>query len=660
MQRRGGNVSDGMGIWRRFWHDEQGGIAIMSVLLLPVAIGFAALVGEYGNGLINKAENQRVADLAAYAGALAYTRTGNTGDMTGAANYIAQLNGIAPSAVSASLIPSPSGEGEAVSVTISTEEPLLLATILGADRSITIRANAIAEFASAGDPAACLIALNGGGTGLTLSGGTSLSADDCAVASNASISVPCGTFLTAKDITYNSANPPSAPCNGIRGPGNTEPKITKGAAEDPLAAHAAVTAATGRFAGVAALTAPAAPMVPTGTDIEFGWNQSATVNAANTIGCTATWASPKWTLTCPRGRTYNFGALTMGGGITLEVKLSGSGAAPTFNFSGEVSLTAAAATFPEGNYNFARGINTSGSMIATFGAGTYRMGRSSTWCGSGQVSVCQNGDTLRIEGPSTFEISSGVYTRGGGVLVLGTGSGNSFRIGPSSSGHAVDMGGGAKTSFGDATPDGVFQLIGNLNMESGGGSCLTIGAAADHDIAGYFSAAGGIRLGAGRYTIDGYMALGLTGGGNVHCDGETIGVVAHDVSIVISAKTTPSTWSSCNGAAFCVGAGYSNVVITAPTSGEMAGFAVIGPQTNSAGAAITEGGGARISGAFYFPNGPVTMSGGASAASGPGDCLQIIAEEITLSGGAKGISACVATGGATGGGGGAEVVRLVR
>lgn len=643
-------------LWRRFLKDERGGIAIMSVLLLPVTIGFVALVGEYGNGLLGRAENQRVADIAAYAGALAYLNSKDTSDMTNAANRAAELNGIPSSSVTAGLVPSPRGIGEAVAVSISTQQQLILATIVGADTSMEVRANAIAEFSGGSNPA-CLIALDGSLSGITLSGGTSIQANDCAVASNATISVPCGTSIIAEEVSYNSATTPLQPCNGIRAPGGGAPAMTKAAVEDPFAGNAAIGTATGRITGVRNLTAPPAPIVSGGFDIDFGWDQGKTTEAAGKIRCTASWASPKWTLTCPRGGTYYFGKLTMGGGISLEVKLSGTSLdATTFNASGEILLSAAAASFPAANYNLARGITTSGNMIATFGAGAYKMGRSATSCNGAFFSICQNGSSLKFEGGSAFELSSGVYNKGGSTLVMGTGSGNSFKIGASSAGDAVSMGGGSKTSFGDATPSGLFQLAGNLNMASGGGSCLSIGAAVEHDIAGFLSAAGGIRLGAGRYTIDGYMALGASGGGNVTCDGETIGVLARDVTIVLSGKTTPVS-GSCAGKAFCIGAGYGSVVLKAPTSGSMMNLAVIGPSANTSGATVTEGGNAQISGAFYFPKGPVTLSGGAAVSGGADECLQLIAAQLTLSGGAKAFSSCKTDGGS---GGGSKIVTLVR
>ncbi|TGT02894.1 hypothetical protein EN856_36655, partial [Mesorhizobium sp. M8A.F.Ca.ET.213.01.1.1] len=95
-------------------------------------------------------------------------------------------------------------------------------------------------------------------------------------------------------------------------------------------------------------------------------------------------------------------------------------------------------------------------------------------------------------------------------------------------------------------------------------------------------------------------------------------------------------------------AGYSNIVLTAPQTGATAKLAVIGPTSTSvtAGATFAEGGSnAQISGAFYFPYGPIIMNGGSSVLGSATDatkCLQMIGSRITLSGGTAAASECIA------------------
>ena len=131
-------------------------------------------------------------------------------------------------------------------------------------------------------------------------------------------------------------------------------------------------------------------------------------------------------------------------------------------------------------------------------------------CGgkSTYYSVCiLGGSTLTIGGPSTFNIAAGVYNAG--TLTLGSGSTNSFDIGASSNGDAIYTGGGETTVLADATgASDVFELIGNI--VTGGGSSLTLGKAAQHDINGSLNATGGVNLGSGVYVVSGYVALGAS------------------------------------------------------------------------------------------------------------------------------------------------------
>ena len=100
---------------------------------------------------------------------------------------------------------------------------------------------------------------------------------------------------------------------------------------------------------------------------------------------------------------------------------------------------------------------------------------------------------------------------------------------------------------------------------------------------------------------------------------------------------------------FCVSAGYNNVDLTAPATGSLAKLLVIGPQdaSNTTGAAF--GGGAsnvNLSGAFYYPKGPVLLGGGAGVGDKEGQCLTLIGTQVSLTGGAVTASACIS--GATG------------
>jgi len=315
-------------------------------------------------------------------------------------------------------------------------------------------------------------------------------------------------------------------------------------------------------------------------------------------------------------------------------------------------MTGTSLTFGAGTYNISGGILTGGGTTTTFGAGTFNIGAGTFSCnGSSGYSICNTGASLTFGGPSSFSLTGGIYNSGGETLTLGSGSTNSFDIGKANDGNSYAAGGGANTTFANATGTGdVFEMAGNLNVSSGGGSCLTLSAASEHDINGYFSSAGGTTMGAGVYTIDGYFALGANGGGDVTCGSSSIGMVGNGVTLVIGGVTTPSS-GTCSGQSFCMAAGYSNVTLLAPTSGATANLAVVGPQSGSEGATLAEGAsGADFSGAFYFPTEAISLSGGSSLGSfGSSQCLMLIGSQVTLTGGSALASSCSGLGGSSGG-----------
>ncbi len=650
---------------------------VTSAIIMPVLIGFIALAAEFGHGLVTKGNNQRIADLAAYAGALAYaSNSSSTTAMSAAAKNVGVLNGVAATAVTASLVTSPRVSADsAVSVTVATTNVLLLAPVLRSGSSLPVSAKSFAQMAPTAS--SCMLALSASGTGVALSGGTTVSAPNCTVASNSTVAVPCGTSITANAVTYNTTAP-SQPCSGITG------TIANVKTTDPLAANAAVIAAASHATSLSSMTSPSAPTVssvPSGMSVSFGYSGTPALPS----GCSATLSGSAWTMTCTSGGTYKFGTVTLGGGQTLAIVTTGS-SATTYNFSGPFALagtinvnvaTSAAITynfgqglalssgtmnfgagtfnfaqsssisqsisntgggtmsFGAGTFNIVQGILSSGTSL-TFGAGTFKIGGGTTnSCNSAYYSICNSSGTLTFGGPSTFVFSSGIYNGGGSTMTLGSGTANSFNIGSTGSGgNALYVSGSATTTFADATGTGdLFQMVGNFT--SGGGSCTIFSAATAHDINGYISTAGATVLGAGVYSVYGYIALGAGGGGDVSCNGSSVGFSGTNVTIAIAGAST-STTSPCSGAAFCLGAGYSNVSLSAPTTGTNAFLAIIGPlsTSNTSSALLTEGASnTTVAGAFYFPNGPLTLSGGASIGNQSGQCLQIVASQITLSGG---------------------------
>jgi hypothetical protein len=555
---------------------------------------------------------------------------------------VATLNGIPTGDISESVVTSPSGDGnQAVQVTVSTQTPLLLSQVLGNNAAnLTVGATSYAEM-KGGTPG-CIIALASGGTGVTLSGGTSVTASACAIASDDTVTVPCGTSITTIVVDYDSSGAPSQPCSGIQPPAGKTLTIKKASTSDPVAGTTALSTATGTLTTMAAISNwPSAPSPPAGTAVNYNYGASTPPS-----GCTDSWNSgtSTHTTTCTGNGPFNFGAITFGGGI--KVNITATGASPVYNFSSGINFTGAALTIGGGTFNIATGIQTGGGSITSFGAGAFNIGAGLSCNGSSSYSICNTGTSLTFGGPSTFTIQGGVYNSGGETLTLGSGTANTYNIGKAADGDSFAQGGGATTTFADSSGAGSFQLKGNLDVAGGGGSCLTIGAATDHYINGFFASAGGTSMGSGIYTVGGYFALGPSGGGDVTCNGTSIGMLADNVTLVIGASTTLSS-GNCAGESFCMAQGYSNVQLLAPTTGATANLAVVGPQSGTAGAALTEGAsGADFSGAFYFPTEAISMDGGASLGSfGANQCLMLIGSQVSLSGGSALASSCSGIGG---------------
>jgi hypothetical protein len=618
----------------RFSGCQRASVSIITGLALPVLLGFASLVAEFGYGLLTKVENQRIADLAAYAAASAYASSGSTTAAAATAQNVALLNGRGATNVTVALIASPrSANTQALQVTITTKNIILLAPVLGFGSKLPVAANAAAELTTGS--AACMLALNSGGTGVSLAGGAKISAPSCGVSSNTSLTVPCGTTITAKTITYNGTLP-SQPCGGISG------TISKAYIADPLVANAGVIAAANHVASVSSLVSPMAPSVTAGQDIEFGYNLLATIGQAAAVKCLAVWLI-NWTVTCPSGATYNFGTITVDGGLTVAFNPGGS-SSTVYNFSGAIKNNGTALNFGPGIYNVAAGISNNGGGTLTFGAGTFNVGAGMTCNGAGVYSICNTGALMTFGGPSTFVLSAGLYNGGGSKITLGSGAINSFSIGKSSDGNALYLAGGATTTFADAT---LFQLAGNVTQAGGG--CTILSAATQHDINGTLSTSGGLTLGSGTYSVTGPIAFGYNSGGDVSCGGTMIGVLGTSVTLV-TAAVNPLYSGNCTNTVFCIGAGFSNVVLSAPTSGTYQNLVVLGPSLGGSpgGATISEGAsGTTLSGAIHVPNGALSLSGSASIGTVNGQCLQIIAASISLSGGTSATASSCFAGSAT-------------
>jgi uncharacterized membrane protein len=154
-----------------------GAISILGAFSLVTVIGISALAVEFGHALLQRTENQRIADLAAYGGALVYNSTGSSTSASGAVGNIAALNGVSSSNATSALVSSPTGDGNrAMRVTVTTSDPLILARVLTTSATLPVSATSYAEIKA--DSPGCVIALSPSGSGVSLTGGATLTAPD--------------------------------------------------------------------------------------------------------------------------------------------------------------------------------------------------------------------------------------------------------------------------------------------------------------------------------------------------------------------------------------------------------------------------------------------------------------------------------------------------
>ena len=435
---------------------------------------------------------------------------------------------------------------------MTTNVPLLLARVLTTSTTLPVSATAYAEIKSSAP--ACIIALNGAGTGVTMNGGTNVTAGNCAVASNNSLTLSGGAALVTQNVDYGKKAPSIGGGAGISPPAGKTLHTNKVTTTDPLAPSSGspgsteVSTATARISPVSVISSPSAPSVSTvsgGSSVDFG---SSKITGSLPSGCTGALSYSIWTVTCTGTGPYSFGTISHNGGVSVVFQTSsgvtynfaqsisdrgglgglGSGiynfnggittagttnfAPGTYNVVGAIT-TAGTATFGAGTSKVAAGITAGGGSTATFGAGTFNFG-SASCSGTAGYSICNTGTSLTFGGPSTFVLAGGMYNGGGASLTIGSGSTNSYNIGKASDGNSINAGTSKIMDLADATGSGdIFQTAGNI--VSGGGSCLALPAAGEHDINGSIDASGGTYLGSGIYTINGYFALGKSSGGDV-------------------------------------------------------------------------------------------------------------------------------------------------
>jgi uncharacterized membrane protein len=159
---------EAIGMLPKFLHDDRAAVSVLAALSLTAVIGASTLAVEFGHALLQRSDNQRVADLAAYGGALVYNSVYNstgsttraTADGKNAASNIAALNGLTSgnATVTTAIVPSPTGNGnQAMQVSVTTNLPMYLARVLTSSATLPVAATASAEIKPGAPSAVALV-----------------------------------------------------------------------------------------------------------------------------------------------------------------------------------------------------------------------------------------------------------------------------------------------------------------------------------------------------------------------------------------------------------------------------------------------------------------------------------------------------------------------
>jgi hypothetical protein len=653
---------------RAIGQDVRGAVAVIGALSLTVVLGIGAFSVDLARGYSQMISNQRTADVAALAAALAYT-AGNSSQaiLQPTARDLAIANGLSNAVVTATIVNDvPTAGAKAVKVTVTTQVPFAIATALGFRGSYDVGASAYAALSTASPIAPpCILALAPSGTGISTSGGATIDTPDCSVAAVADI-VNNGTRIAAKNIVSGSGNVSNDwgtlsatllryagtftnPSWNTNVPASDKRVQATTPLADPLANNSDLASARQLIGTSTAPNAIGNPSTPAGADWTIGWSPSSNVvryrqgNSANYV--------------IPAGN-YTIGRLTIDGGLNVQFQ-SGS----TITVANGVSIGGGSTvTFGNVNLSVNGGFN-SGSSGVTMGNGSLALGSGSisfsgtNSFGNGPVTIngtvtLSGGTTLTLGagnhgfgaisvgggswlkmGDGDLDVRSGISIDGDSTLAAGAGG---YRIGADANGKAITLSGSAVFLMGDGT----FSAGGDIN--TAGGSRIVFGRTANHLIKGNLTVAGSVLFGTSRYTIAGNLTNG-TGGTtwpySSSVTGQTYGstlegvsVSGYDVAGINVSFVLTGTVNLAGGAKTYLTANPASV-----SGGAIADLLIdslTGSATNWAGGSQNI-----FVGAVHLPNSDLTMSGGNTTLSN-GQCFMLIARTINATGGAAAGSAC--------------------
>lgn len=202
--------------------DRRGSVALLAGIMAPVLVMSMAMGIEVTFWSVRMVELQRVADVAAWAGATQYAANSNAQIAAWIAADVAEINGVTGAStrswdatrstlsdnlITAQLVAGVKNASDnAIKVTVTQNITKSVSLIFpSATASITLSAIAIAEIGALG-PQPCITALGGGtagittGTDVSVVGNATLDATGCALRSNAGISQTGGGTINVGGV----------------------------------------------------------------------------------------------------------------------------------------------------------------------------------------------------------------------------------------------------------------------------------------------------------------------------------------------------------------------------------------------------------------------------------------------------------------------------
>jgi len=442
-----------MSIFRRLFAAEGGTIMVLAAFALTAVMGMSGLAVEVGNGYSTKVRNQRVADMAALGAAQAYQANQSVAVATQVAKDIVAASGLPASSATVNAPVTINGSS-AITVTVTTAVPVRLAQVVMNNTSYNVTNTAAASLT--GSPG-CFTTLSSTATnGISLTGGTSMTATGCGVGSNAGISLTWGTKITAQQVVAGKAV--SDPGSGITTtPTASNVKQNKGTSyTDTVGSDPRIVAG---FAKVGTYTAVSTPN-GNPADWNFDWNHSGAV--------ASWWNSSTGTYTVPANTVpYKVGSITVAGGIKVVVQ---DGVA--IQSKGGIAMSGTSMTMGAVTLDIGGQVNVSGGGSMSVASGNVAIGGSS-------------GNAINVDGGASLSFGNGTFSANGSITTAG---GSSITFGATAS-HYIN---GALSLSGNATfGAGAYYVNGSFSNGTGG---AMIGTGVTFFLGGTLSAGGGASM----------------------------------------------------------------------------------------------------------------------------------------------------------------------